>query len=165
MLHISNNPAGCGASAVAGRLRRRWRRHAILAIAVRIVSPLPFCPARPPRVSMAVLPQDPRFLPSGTCPVGGAVASLPLLAILSAFLLLLQWLTVASLDGCGYSCSVRKSIFIFWTGLYFLRACSSEEGLWRRHFSSFPLCFFVLGNIALFLPSQEKEYLCLASFM
>jgi hypothetical protein len=41
-----------------------------------------------------MLPQDPGFLPSGACPVGGAAAVawllLPLLAVLSAFLLLSQ---------------------------------------------------------------------------
>jgi hypothetical protein len=75
-------------------------------------SPFPFCPARPPGVSsgpfpwsppssspppppsVAMFPQDPGFLPSGACPVGGAAVAwlllLPLLAVLSAFLPLSQ---------------------------------------------------------------------------
>ena len=75
-------------------------------------SPFPFCPARPagvstgpfpwsppppppqqqqqPPSSAAVFPQDPGFLPSGACAVSRAVAWLPLLAVLSAFFVLLQ---------------------------------------------------------------------------
>jgi hypothetical protein len=64
-------------------------------------SQFPFCPVRPagastgpfpwmtPPPSTATFPQDPGFLPSGACPASasGAVAWLPLLAVLSAFLL------------------------------------------------------------------------------
>ncbi|KAF8724668.1 hypothetical protein HU200_020941 [Digitaria exilis] len=63
-------------------------------------SPFPFCPVRPagastgpfpwmtspPPPSTTLLPQDPGFLASGACPVGGAVAWPPLLAVFSAFL-------------------------------------------------------------------------------
>ncbi|KAJ1282966.1 hypothetical protein BS78_03G091600 [Paspalum vaginatum] len=68
-------------------------------------SPFPFCPTRPPGFtsgpfpwstppppppqSEALFPQDPGFLPSGPCPAVGAVAWLPLLAVSSAFLMLL----------------------------------------------------------------------------
>ncbi|KAG2587392.1 uncharacterized protein LOC120676708 [Panicum virgatum] len=67
-------------------------------------SPFPFCPVRPagastgpfpwmtpPPPSAAMFPQDPGFLPSVARPVGSsAVAWLPLLAAVSAFLVFLR---------------------------------------------------------------------------